>query len=321
MSRKLKIWLIAAASLIIVGVIIFAGVMTVFGWDFTELSTNKYVTNLHDINEDFSNISIKTKTADVLLLPSDDGVCRVGCYEDKNMKHSVMLKDGTLSVEVVDTRKWYNHIGINFGTPKIMVYLPRSEYGSLSVKSDTGDVEIPQNFTFDGIDISVSTGDVKCLASTAGQTKIKTNTGHIRVEDVSADALDLSVSTGSVTANAITCEGDVKVKVSTGDAKLTDVTCKTLVSSGSTGDISLKSVIAVEKFTVQRSTGDVKFDGCDAAELFVKTDTGDVEGTLLSDKVFIVQTDTGDINVPKTTTGGRCEITTDTGDIELTIKG
>ena len=58
---------------------------------------------------------------------------------------------------------------------------------------------------------------------------------------------------------------------------------------------------------------------CDAAEIFVETDTGDVKGSLLSEKVFIPKSDTGDIKVPKTVTGGRCEITTDTGDIKIEL--
>ena len=57
------------------------------------------------------------------------------------------------------------------------------------------------------------------------------------------------------------------------------------------------------------------FDRCDAAELSITTDTGDVKGTLLSDKVFIARTDTGRVHVPETTNGGKCKITTSTGDI------
>ena len=78
--------------------------------------------------------------------------------------------------------------------------------------------------------------------------------------------------------------------------------------------------IATESFSIKRSTGDVTFDGADAKSISVKTDTGDVKGSLLSNKVFITKTDTGDINVPSSTTGGKCEITTDTGDINLTVQ-
>lgn len=83
--------------------------------------------------------------------------------------------------------------------------------------------------------------------------------------------------------------------------------------------MTLKNVIAAETFSIERSTGKVRFDGCDAAEILVKTGTGDVKGTLLSEKIFIARSNTGRVDVPQTVTGGRCEIITSTGDIEIHI--
>ena len=82
----------------------------------------------------------------------------------------------------------------------------------------------------------------------------------------------------------------------------------------------MKNVIATERFSIERDTGDVILEGCDAAEIFIETDTGDVRGTLLSEKVFITETDTGRVSVPSSITGGRCEITTDTGNIKINIQ-
>jgi len=289
-------------------------------WDFTKLSTVKYETNNYEITENFNNISIITDTADVVFVPSENQKASVVCREQKNMKHSVTVQNGKLVIEVVDTRKWYEYIGINLGTLKITVYIPQDEYGALFVKSSTGNVEIPTEFKFENIDISESTGNVTNYASASKNIIIKTSTGNIRVENVSAGTLDLSVSTGGITVSNVTCEGNVKTNVSTGKTNLTNIECKNVVSNGNTGAISLKNVIAAEKFAIERSTGDVKFNGCDAAEIFVKTDTGDVTGSLLSNKVFVVETDTGSADVPKTTTGGKCEITTSTGDINISIK-
>jgi len=315
----MKIWLVIATSLVVIGLIVFGAVMTAYHWDFTKLGTGKYETNTYEISEGFSSISMNTDTADILFAVSDDGACTVVCYEEEKIKHSVKVQDGTLIIHVVDDRAWYEHVGINFNTPKITVYIPQGEYGALSIKSSTGDVEIPKDFTFESIDISESTGNVTSRASVADAVKIKTSTGNIRVENISAGLLDLSVSTGGITVSKVSCEGDVKINVSTGKTNMTDIACKNVISSGNTGDISLKNVNAAEKISIKRSTGDVRFDGSDAAELFVKTDTGDVTGTLLSEKVFIVGTDTGSVDVPKTVTGGRCEITTDTGDIRIKI--
>ena len=82
----------------------------------------------------------------------------------------------------------------------------------------------------------------------------------------------------------------------------------------------MDNVIAAKKFYIERSTGDVRFENSDATEIFVETGTGYVTGTLLTDKVFIIQTDTGNVDVPKSVDGSRCEIITDTGDIKITIK-
>ncbi len=320
MRNKTKIWLITAAFLVLIGCVIFGGVMTVLNWDFTKLSTVKYETNEYEIHEPVQNISIVSDTADIVFVPSENAKSSVVCYEQKNMKHAVTVKDSTLVIDIQDTRKWYEHIGITLGTPKITVSIPQGEYGALSIQSSTGNVEIPTNFKLEGMDIAVSTGDVTCLASASEQIKIKTSTGDIRVENVSADALALSVSTGKVIAQTISCEGDVTIDVSTGDAELTDIACKSVTSTGSTGHIALKNVIATETFSIERNTGDVLFDGCDAAEIFVKTSTGRVKGTLLTEKVFITETGTGDVDVPKTVSGGKCEIATGTGDIQIDIQ-
>ena len=157
-----------------------------------------------------------------------------------------------------------------------------------------------------------------CVVSADG-IKIKTSTGRISVESVSAKLLDLSASTGDITVSNAVCEGGVTVNVSTGKTMLTAVSCKSVLSNGSTGNIFLSGVIVADTITIKRSTGGITFEKSDASEIFVKTDTGDVKGTLLSDKVFITKTDTGRIRVPDSVTGGRCEITTDTGDIHIEV--
>ena len=300
MSKTIKIWLIIATSLVILGAAIFVISTASVGWDFTKLGTGNYETKSYDITEDFIDISIKTDTADIVFKPSDDGKCRVNCYEETKVKHSVFVSNGVLMVDMVDTRKWYDHIGIHFSSPKITVYLPEVEYASLKIDESTGDIELSGAFRFENIDISVSTGDVMCYAFATGDIKIATSTGDINLANTALESLEVSVTTG--------------------DVKLSDILCKNFISSGNTGNITLKNVIVEEKISIERSTGDIKFDGADAAEIFAKTSTGDVTGSFLTDKVYIVETNTDDVDVPRTTTGGRCEITTGTGDISIKIK-
>ena len=139
---KTKNWLITALVLIIVGIAGFTGVMMKLNWNFTALSTTRYETDTTIVDTDYKNISVKADTASVEFVLSSDS--KVVCYESENQKHSVKVKDNTLFIELVDERKWYEHIGINFTSPKITVYLPKTQYASLFIDESTGDIKIPK---------------------------------------------------------------------------------------------------------------------------------------------------------------------------------
>lgn len=319
MGKAMKIWLIIAIALVVVGAGVFTAALAACGWDFSKLSTVQFETNTYSGTDRITGIRVDTDTADIRFAPSEDGQWKVVCHEAEKMNHTVSVKDGILTIKVVDEREWYDHIGIWIGSETVTIYLPEQEYASLVIRESTGDVEVPKAFRFGTIDINVSTGAVRNYASATGVIKITASTGDIHVEDVSAASMELSVTTGHVTGRGLTCEGKLSVGVSTGDAQLTDVKCENFTSDGSTGDIVLKDVIATGKMSIDRSTGDVKFDACDAAEILVETSTGNVTGSLRSDKIFIARASTGDVDVPATTSGGKCQITTSTGDIRIRI--
>ena len=281
MNKATKIWLFVASFLAVLGTIIFAGVMAVYNWDFSKLGTVKYETNTYTANGAFDKISISVDTTEIEFLPTDNKDCSIVCIEDEKVKHSAKVQNGTLVIDTVDTRKWYDFIGVSLGVPKMTVYLPQNEYNSLSIETDTGDITVPKDFSFKNIEIDGDTSDINCFASVSDILEIELSTGDINIDNVTLGRLDLSTSTG---------------------------------------DITLKNVITTGSLSIETDTGDVKFKDSDADEIYVETSTGDVTGTLLSEKVFITKSDTGRIRVPKTTSGGKCEIETDTGDIKITVK-
>ena len=319
MNHHMKMWLVIAVVLIVVGGAVFVGAMAMVKWDFKQLSTTKYVINSYEISEKFYNISLIADTADVDFVLTDDGVCKVICYEGEKEKHTVSVAENTLKIQLVDERKWYEHIGIGYDSPKLTIYLPETQYGNVLVKTTTGDILMPKDFLLESLNITATTGDIRNSASATGAVQLSVTTGDIYAESMMAQSLDMKVSTGKIQASDIGCEGDVTLQVSTGDVVLKDIVCKKVVSGGSTGDIILENVIAAETFSLERSTGDVRFERSDAGEINVTTSTGDITGSLLSDKLYIVDNNTGEVILPKGTVGGKCEITTDTGDVILTI--
>lgn len=299
MSRNTKIWTGLGFLLIAFGLIIFLAVMISNGFDLSLLSTEKYVTNVHEIEQGFNDILIKTSTADIIFEAATDDVGKITCFENENEIHSVFIEDGKLTIELNDERKWYEQIGIVSKTPKIILSLPAGQYNDLTIDESTGDILIPSDFQFKHERIRTSTGDVANYASAEHMINIKTSTGDIRIKKVQTISLMLYVSTGSI--------------------DVSEVKCKEFESDGSTGELDLKNVVATEKITINRSTGDISFDSIDAPDIVITTDTGEVRGHLLSGKIFDVTSGTGKIKIPDSTGNEKCKIHTSTGDIVVKV--
>lgn len=301
MKKAVKIWLITAALLVVVGIGMMIGALAAVDFDLKKLGTIEFETNTYQIKDKFEKISIEDDLTDIEFVLSDNKKCSVECYAPENMEYAASVKDGTLTVKAVDNRSWTQRFGISFESPKVTVSLPEKEYKALNVKSDTGSVSIPDSFTFGSIDVENGTGSVKCAAAVKGALNISTSTGNIKANDLTADEINLKVSTGNIKLDNVTVKKDLVATASTGNIKLTDVTAK--------GDFDLKA-----------STGNIKFDGCDADTITATTSTGNITGSLLTDKIFRASSHSGKVSVPDTASGGICDLQTNTGNINISIK-
>ena len=275
-----KFFIVIAIILLVAGLSLFSVAFAMAGFKFSKLGTQKLEENTYTPDGEFENITIKVSTADIKFKPAEDGKLSVVCRELSRDKHEVEVKDGTLSIKNNDKRKWYDNISFFSKSPSVTVYLPEKDYKVLTIKTSTGDINMPSDFSLSSVTLTVSTGDVDFAADVHGDMNIKTSTGDVKRSGMTEGNFDITVSTG---------------------------------------DILLKDSVTTGKLNIKTSTGDVRFDRSDAAEIKIKVSTGDVKGTLLSDKFFITKSSTGDIDVPNTREGGDCEITTSTGDIKISI--
>ncbi len=319
MSNHTKVWLIVAGALILAGGLLFTFALSRCNWDFSKLSTTQLVSTTHEISGSFRNIIIDTDRADILFMPSTDDTCRVECFEEETARHTVEIREDALTIENHSRVNYIGYIGISPPRPKITVHLPKREYNELAAHVTTGDVVLPREFVFTSIDISGTTGDITVRASAEETMKVDITTGDILVEELSAGSMELAVTTGDIAFTDILCTGDIATRTTTGRVRMTGVRCNHLQSRGGSGAILLEDVITSGLLSLKQTTGDIKLDSCDATELLITCTTGDITGTLLSDKIFMTHTNTGSVEVPKTITGGKCEISTTTGDIKITI--
>lgn len=190
--------------------------------------------------------------------------------------------DGTCKVTCIDEEKLKHTAIVGDGTLKISVTDTRKWYDHIGVFFERKEltVYLPKE-------------EYKLLSVT-------TSTGNVEIpEQFVFENITITGSTADVKCAAQVVDS-VQMKTSTGNITLSGVDCK--------------------KIMIKTSTGYVCFEGCDADNISVKTSTGNVTGTLLSEKIFVTETSTGNVRVPKSTTGGTCEITTSTGNIEIEIR-
>lgn len=337
MTRTAKWILISATAVTVLGLVVFGIALALTGGDFTKFNTANYVTNTHVLSAEFDKISVDVNDADVILVPYDGEECRVVCYEEEKYLHKAEVINSTLIISKTDTKKWYDNIGFFFGRLKVTVYLPARTYTSLTVNSNTADLDVPSAFTFSNAKIVTDTGDVRYFASTTGTLDILVDTGDVTVNTPTPRSVRIVTDTGDVKLISLSgCEsvfietdtGEIEIAgvkctslaidAESGDIELIDASCTTLRIEADTADVSLEKVRATEVY-IETDTGDVELEGCDAEAFFIKTDTGDVEGSVLTGKIFQISQTSGRVRVPASTAGGVFNVQTDTGDVEIRI--
>ena len=314
MKKAVLIPIIIGSALLVTGGIFLA--IGVAG----SAEVSKRETHEVAVEEAFNNIDIDLSITDVEFKVSEDSKTKVVFEQNQYYQHTTEVKDNKLLVRFNDTRKWYQKIfTFDFQSIKATFYLSNTTYGELKMENSTGNLIIPNNFTFDSVNLKASTGNVKFNAKVNNNLTLKLSTGNVTLDGTIANNITGEVSTGNYNLKNVTVAEKIYLKSSTGKINLTDVTAKDLELKASTGDMKLTNTIIANHIEIKTSTGDITFVDSDADTLNIETDTGDVKGTLLTSKIFSVKGE--HVSVPESTTGGLCKIKTDTGTVKITIKG
>lgn len=297
MKSAKKVWIFSSICLIVAGFIVFLVSLVMMNFDLTRLNTVNFVTNTYTIDEAFTNININAAECNISFDYVKDGQCRVVCAEGEKISHTVSVVDNTLVIEREDRREWYERIGIYWGKMEIVISLPENQYDSLYAKSLSGEITVPEEFTFNNVEIITTSGDIDFNAKVLNDLNVKSTSGELRIA-------------GSSPQN-------VTVKATSGDIELENIECDTLTADNTSGEIDLTDVMVSGNLKAQTVSGDVELDGCDAKTLYLKSTSGEISGSLLTDKNFVTSTTSGDIKVPESAGDDKCEIITTSGDIEF----
>lgn len=301
MKRSKKIALIVAAALTVGGLIVGGAAVVTMGFDFTGMNTQQFTTVTHPVDAPFSGVAVDAAECDVRLLPSEDGACRVECYDSEHITHTVSVANGTLTITRQDTRRWYERIGVYWGDEvAITIYLPPHTLDTLSVRTLSGDVTVSDAFSCRTADIQTTSGDVDMAAAVSDRLSFRSVSGDLHAKNASPAVFE--------------------IKTTSGDMSLSAVRCDALTASTTSGELTLKNVVVTNTLQIESTSGDVRLAACDAGALRIRTVSGDVSGSLLTSKRFDTHTTSGVVTVPATGDGGLCSVTTTSGDIRLSVQ-
>ena len=128
-----------------------------------------------------------------------------------------------------------------------------------------------------------------------------------------------SSTSGNVRISGVKSADTLRANSVSGNIELTDVVCTDLTAGTTSGEVSLMNTVAGKAMSLESTSGEIELDRCDAQSLWLKTISGGISGTLLSEKQFVTKTTSGSVNVPDCSSGGRCEASTVSGNIEFKI--
>ena len=208
--KKSIIWIVTISVLLIASILLYSLARP------CELETHEY-----EILENYKDIKIVTDTADIQFILSEKPNTFIVCEEEKNANHSVMVKENTLRIEVNDNKKWYEDIGINLRAPKITVYLGKSEYGNISLKTDIGNILLDNIIVTGKIAIETDTGNVKFEECDASEAFIKTDTGNVTGSFLTDKVVFAESDTGNIDIPKIIADEKCEIITDTGNIKIT----------------------------------------------------------------------------------------------------
>lgn len=328
MKKNKKYALIISAAAVVVGLGIAAGAVGTawFDRDTAAVGENKFYLNSLDtrnlqartytVDEKFSSVKINETSSNIFIQPSKDKTCRVECYEGEKTHYDVRVENGELNITRRDRHNLIE-FGI-FAENPLTVYLPENEYGDIDISTASGDVEFGGAFTADMVNVDTASGDVKAGALTCRKLTVNGASADIDLGNVDCEELSVKTASGEIELDYVTAR-ELSARSTSGDIDMRNVHADSLKTTTASGEMELQNVTAGVKMNLESTSGDIGLERCDAGELKISSTSGSVYGSLLTGKTFIAHSTSGDIDIPRTDDGGRCEVSTTSGDIKLFI--
>lgn len=313
--------LLAACALFVTG-------MALEGWDFTALNTARYQTRTKtftgiediDISYPFADIAVKTdEAAEEIALSYPVRVDRDG----NDLGYTQLTAEGgLLRLTAEEKPAWNFGFGIQVSSPQVVLTLPATAFGDISIGSDAGKIAV-EGVTCGNLLLSADLGDIEAKDVSCTQLTATASAGAVAVYGAACEGAQLTADLGEVRAEDIQC-ASLTCTSQLGSAHIERLQCEKLSVDVETGDIELEEA-AVQSIELSVELGDIDLRQVDAQELDLAAEMGSIEGTLAGteeDYTIGVTANMGSSNIADRFGGTRTLVAaTEMGDITITFLG
>ena len=158
-------------------------------------------TKTYTLKESFSKIDINIDSGDINVYLSNTNENKIICAEQSQIYTDVRVVDGTLVIEKIDKRNFFERL-----IPSLYcadIYLTQELVESLDINYYTCDVTIHPGFTFSNVNLTGSTGDVELKSNVTNKLNVEMSTGDIKISDCNPKEANLKSTSGDIEVKTI----------------------------------------------------------------------------------------------------------------------
>lgn len=244
-----RVFLIIAAVLLTIGVLLFLVGMIGGGFAFDRLSLTAAYEEKHlsRMSNAYTEIIFTDVNASITVLPVAGEEMRITYYESDSDMFQVEETDGRFSMQ--RTYKWsIKNLFQFFSLPKdlsVTIELPERYAGSLTIKTNNGSISAQALFHIEHLSLKTNNGKIELTdLAVTGAYEGHTSNGKVTAQNIRANAFSQTTSNGIITASQLSIVETLSLQTSNGRIELSDSTAGEISCSTSNSGIEIQNIFA-----------------------------------------------------------------------------
>lgn len=243
-TKRKKMLLIAATTLLIGGALIAMGTYAAVGFDLTKLSTTG---TWEQVNQTLPCESHNPPTSLVVhgdgygirLEPSNGPDFEVSSWKNSTRNVQITEVAGALTITAVDKPVFaFMQINLDFQDHSTVIKVPVSYAGSISVDAGSGNVDLSGIAGLSSLDVDVTSGSASINQMAASDLSLRIASGNLAVDHLQADRVKAVATSGSISLSNITATDSIEVESSSGDHYLEKLAARKIIAHAGSGSIT-----------------------------------------------------------------------------------